>query len=66
MGIFPSCKRVSTTVWLHYFDFNEMLEEKARWELHKSAALNKSWKQHLTKQQLNGLRWPYKKKKKRC
>ena len=26
------------TVWLHHMDFNKMLGEKARWELHKDAA----------------------------
>ena len=29
-----------------------MLGEKARWDLRKEAVLNKSLKQHLTKQQL--------------
>ena len=34
----PSCSRISNTVWLHHKDSNKMLEEKARWELHKNAA----------------------------
>ena len=42
---------VSTTVWLHYLDSNEMLGEKARWELHKNDVyhLEQSWKQNLKK-----------------
>ena len=38
MGILPSCRHVSTTVWLHHLDFNEMFgDKKARWEVHKGA-----------------------------
>ena len=50
---FLSCNHVSTAVWL---DFNEMLEEEVRWELHKdvTGCFEKSWKQHPTKQQLYG------------
>ena len=35
--ILPRYSHVSTIVWLHQPDFNEALEEKARWELHKDA-----------------------------
>ena len=35
-----------TTVWFHNLDANEMLGEKARWELYKDAVLNKSREQH--------------------
>ena len=37
MGFLPSCSSVSTTVWLHYLDFNKMFGEKARCELQKDA-----------------------------
>ena len=37
MGILPSCSHVSTTVWLHHSDLNEMLGDKARWELHNDS-----------------------------
>ena len=30
-----SCSHVSTIVWLHHLDLNEMPEEKTRWESHK-------------------------------
>ena len=30
IGIFPSCSCVTTTVWLHYLNFYEILREKAR------------------------------------
>ena len=52
MRILQSCSHISTAVWLHHWDFNEMLGEKAIWELYKDAALNKSLKHHLTKHQL--------------
>ena len=53
-GFLPSCGCVRITVWMHHLDANETHGEKARWELHKNASsvLNKSWKQHPTKQQL--------------
>ena len=35
MGILPGCSCVSTIVWLHHLDFNEIPEEKARWERNK-------------------------------
>ena len=35
--ILPSHCSVSTIAWLNHLDFNEMLEEKARWEPHKDA-----------------------------
>ena len=37
MEILPSSSHVSTTVWLHYLDYNEMLG-KAKWELHNDVA----------------------------
>ena len=36
--ILPGINHISTTVWLHFMDFIEMLGEKAIWELHKDAA----------------------------
>ena len=50
-GILPCCNHVSINVWLHQLDSNKKLGENARWELHNDVVLNKSWKQHLTKQQ---------------
>ena len=38
MGLLPSSNRISTTVWLHHLDLNEMLGVKAKQELHKDAA----------------------------
>ena len=38
MGILPSYSHVGSTVQLHHMDFSKMLEEKARWELHKDDA----------------------------
>ena len=35
MGILPSYNCVNTTVSLYHLDFNEILEEKARGQLHK-------------------------------
>ena len=32
-GILPICNRISTTVWSHHLNFNEVW-----WELHKDAA----------------------------
>ena len=45
---------VSTTVYLHYMDSNEMIREKVRWKLHKYAVYCsiKTWKLHPTKQWL--------------
>ena len=37
MGILPSCCHVSTIAWLHHVDFDEVLVEKAKWELLKNA-----------------------------
>ena len=37
MGTLTSCRHVST-VRLHHLDFNEMLRQKARWELYKDSA----------------------------
>ena len=37
MGIFLSSSSVCTIVWLHHLDFNELLGEIARQELHKDA-----------------------------
>ena len=36
-GNFPSFGRVSTVVWLHFWESIETFGEKARWELHKDA-----------------------------
>ena len=36
MGFLPSCGYVSTSIWMHHLDTNE-IHEKARWELHKNA-----------------------------
>ena len=36
MGILLSCGDIST-VWLHFLDRNETLEEKGSWELHKNS-----------------------------
>ena len=33
-----SCSHISTTVWLHHLDFNEMLSDKVRLELCYDAA----------------------------
>ena len=46
-SVFPKKKK---STHLHYLNFNELLEEKARWELHWNTAcfLNQSWKQHST------------------
>ena len=38
-GILQSCSHVSTIVWLHSQNFCKKLGEKAKWELHKNAAL---------------------------
>ena len=38
MGVYPSSSHVSSNVWLHHLDFNDMLWEKSRLELHKNAA----------------------------
>ena len=38
MQIFLICSTVCTLIWLHYLDFNKMLEENATLELHKNAA----------------------------
>ena len=38
MGIVPSCSSVTTIVWSHYLDFNEIPGEKAIWGLHKNPA----------------------------
>ena len=38
MRSLPSCRYVSTTVWLHHLDCNEKHREKARWEIGKDAA----------------------------
>ena len=35
---FPISSHVSTTLWQHHLDSNEVLEEKARWELLKDDA----------------------------
>ena len=37
MGVLPSYSHVSTTVWMHYLNFNEMPGEKDRRKLHKNA-----------------------------
>ena len=37
MRFLPLCGCVSTTVWLHHLNSNEMVWEKARDELHKKA-----------------------------
>ena len=37
MGFFQLCGCVSTTIWMHHMDANEMHGEKARWRLHKNA-----------------------------
>ena len=34
----PSYNCVSAIVWLHHLDFNEILEEKTRWELRNNFA----------------------------
>ena len=67
MRILLGCSHVSTTVQLHYLDFNKMYGGKARWELHKDAAYCykqileiASWKQqlysHLTPIQVRWIR----------
>ena len=52
----PSSSNVDTAIWMHYLDANKTAGEKARWQLHKNAAiLNKSGGgQHTTKHQLYG------------
>ena len=40
MEFFPSCGWVSTTAWILHMDVNEMLGEKAKWELQKIAMSN--------------------------
>ena len=37
MEILPCCRSISITVWLHYWEFNKTLREKARWELYNDA-----------------------------
>ena len=49
---FPSNSCVDSTLWMHHMDTDWAYREKARWQLHKNDTMNKSWKQHLTKQQL--------------
>ena len=46
---------INTTVWMHHKDAEKTYREKASWELYKKsrAILNKSWKQHPTKQHLH-------------
>ena len=39
-------------------DIDKTFREKAWWESHKNAILNKSWKQHLTEKQLYGQQLP--------
>ena len=38
MEILPSSSHISTNVWLHHSNFNKILQEKARWEIHKDIA----------------------------
>ena len=54
--ILPSSSRVSTIVWLHYFDFNEALGEKVRlgYKSMLRAILNKPGRQHHIKQHQKG------------
>ena len=57
LEILPSCIRVNTIVWLHHLDSNKMLEKKkldGNYIRMLEAVLNKSWKQHPSKQQLFG------------
>ena len=37
MGTLPSCSCVSTIVWQHHLNFNEVTVEKAKWKQHKDA-----------------------------
>ena len=56
MGFLPTSRHVSTIVWFHHLDFNEVPAEKAKWDgsntrkLH--TVLDKSQKQQPRKQQL--------------
>ena len=55
-GFLPGCDSFSTTVWMHHQDTNEMHGKKLDENCTKKVriGLKKSWKQHQTKQQLNG------------
>ena len=48
--------RVDTAIWMHYIDANKTAGEKAWRQLRKmlQVMLNKSWRQHTTKQLLYG------------
>ena len=54
-SFFPSSGRIDTVIWMHYMD-SKHLEKKLDSNYAKMlrAILNKSWKQHPTKQQLYG------------
>ena len=56
LQFFPNSGRVDTAIWMHPMDANKAYGEKAWRQLHKNAAsyINKSWRQHPTKQQLYG------------
>ena len=57
MNIMPiSHIRIMGMLQLHHLNSNKANEEKARWEQLNMlrAVLNKSWKQHSTKQQMYG------------
>ena len=52
--ILLSCIHVSAIIYLYHLDSKKTVSEKARYIIHMRTALNKSWKQHLSKQQLYG------------
>ena len=57
MGFFPSYGCVNTTVWMQHMDTNKMHGKKkldGNYTRMLCIVLNKSWKQHPTKEQLNG------------
>ena len=63
MQFFPSSGRVDTGKWTHYMEANKHMEKKldGNYTRMLRAILNKSWRQHPTKQQLYGHLPPIKK-----
>ena len=53
-SFFPSSGRIDTAIWMHYMDANKTYEKKldSNYTRMLRAILNKSWRQHPTKQQL--------------
>ena len=49
--------RVNSSIWMHHMDYEKKLDGNCTKML--LAILNKSWKQHPTKEQLYGLHLPW-------